>query len=88
MQKSSAAKDSVKTPLLCRCKKSEFNAHGQLFFQPMLQAMRTMIHLGETLPDDIKNAYQLSGNVLALWAFSIFSLMLATFGIGAASGVL
>ena len=48
--------------------------------------MRTMIHLGETLPDEIKDAYQLSGKVLALWAFTIFSLMLATFGIGAASG--
>lgn len=72
---------------LYRCQKTEFNPNGQLFFQPMLQAMRVMIHLGETLPDDIKDAYQLSGGVLALWAFAIFSLMLATFGIGAASGL-
>lgn len=70
----------------CRCKSDEFNANGQLFFQPLLQAMRTMIHLGETLPDSMTNSFQISAEVLLLWATTLFLLMLATFGIGAASG--
>lgn len=70
----------------CRCKDNEFNANGQLFFQPLLQAMRTMIHLGETLPDTVQHPYHVSAGLLVMWAVIIFGLMLATFGIGAASG--
>lgn len=72
----------------CRCKSTEFNANGQLFFQPLLQAMRIMMHFGETLPDSVTASYQISAGLLALWACTIFGLMLATFGIGAASGKL
>lgn len=70
----------------CRCKDNEFNANGQLFFQPLLQAMRIMIHFGETMPDSMTDFYQISGGVLLLWSVVIFVLMLATFGIGAATG--
>ena len=72
----------------CRCGGTEFNANGQLFFQPLLQAMRIMIHFGETVPDNLGPAYHLSAGLLALWAVTIFALMLATFGIGAATGTL
>lgn len=69
-----------------RCKDDEFNENGQLFFQPLLQAMRIMIHFGETMPDSMTDFYQISPGVLFLWAIVIFILMLATFGIGAATG--
>lgn len=35
----------------CRCAKDEFNPRGQLFFTPLVQAMRVLIHLGETVPE-------------------------------------
>lgn len=48
--------------------------------------MRIMIHFGETLPDSTPKSYEISAGLLMLWACTIFCLMLATFGIGAASG--
>ena len=49
--------------------------------------MRTMLHLGETLPDAMTSSYHISAGLLFLWATLLFALMLATFGIGAASGM-
>ena len=40
-----------KGPLCCRCAKDEFNPKAQLFLTPLVQAMRVMIHLGETVPE-------------------------------------
>lgn len=46
---------------LCRCGKDEFNPGAQLFFTPLVQAMRLMIHLGETVPDGAGDmAYHIS----------------------------
>lgn len=45
-----------------------------------------MIHFGETIPDGLSNVYHISAGVLGLWAVMIYILMLATFGIGAATG--
>ena len=47
--------------LSCRCGKDEFNPRAQLFFTPLVQAMRLMIHLGETVPDGADElAYHIS----------------------------
>ena len=51
------------------------------------QALRIMIHFGETLPEGMGPAYQVPPILLLLWAVAIFALMLATFGIGAATGI-
>lgn len=70
-----------------RCAKDEFNPRGQLFFTPLVQAMRMIIHLGETVPDTVANVvFRISAPTLLLWTFVVFFLMLLTFGIGAASG--
>ena len=34
-----------------RCQANEFNERGQLFMTPLIQAMRTIVHLGETVPE-------------------------------------
>ncbi len=34
-----------------RCQASEFSERGQLFMTPLIQAMRTIVHLGETVPE-------------------------------------
>ncbi|CAL5218914.1 g660 [Coccomyxa viridis] len=70
------------------CGRDEFNPRAQLFFTPLVQAMRLMIHLGETVPEGADElAYHISAGTLVLWTFVVFILMLCTFGIGAASGI-
>ncbi len=70
-----------------RCGASEFSPGGQLFFTPLVQALRTMLHLGETVPEGYAGAaFHISAGSLALWMAVVFPLMLLSIGIGAASG--
>ena len=34
-----------------RCKATEFSERGQLFMTPLIQSLRTIMHLGETVPE-------------------------------------
>ena len=75
------------TPVvLHRCKPTEFNPNGQLFFNPLVQAMRMIVHFGETLPEKITPEHIISSGLLLVWALCIFCGMLFCFGIGAATG--
>ncbi|KAK9808763.1 hypothetical protein WJX72_003174 [[Myrmecia] bisecta] len=69
------------------CKDGEYNRNGQLFFTPLIQAMRMIIHFGETMPGDMDPKANLGQPLLLLWAVVIFTLMQFTFGIGAATGI-
>ena len=80
------AAHGAKICMMCRCKSNEFNPHGQLFFTPLVQAMRMIVHFGETLPEDITPEHIISSALLFVWALSIFIGMLFCFGIGAATG--
>jgi hypothetical protein len=79
---------AVKPMLLahCRCGKDEFNIRGQLFFKPLIQAMRMLIHLGELVPEGTPHVHSIGPGTLFLWVVVVFPLTLATFGIGAATG--
>ena len=72
--------------LLYRCNSTQFNPHGQLFFNPLVQSMRMIVHFGETLPEQITPEHIISSSLLLLWALAIFFGMLFCFGIGAATG--
>ena len=51
----------LENALCCRCAKDEFNPKAQLFLTPLVQAMRLMIHLGETVPEGADElAYHIS----------------------------
>lgn len=72
---------------MSRCARDEFSPGGQLFFTPLAQALRMMLHLGETAPDGyVGSAYHIGAGYLALWLAAMFPLMLLSIGIGAASG--
>lgn len=71
---------------LGRCKSTEFNPNGQLFFTSLVQAMRMIVHFGETLPEQITPEHIISTGLLFVWALCIFCGMLFCFGIGAATG--
>ena len=48
----------------CRCARDEFNPKAQLFLTPLVQAMRLMIHLRETVPEGADElAYHISAGV-------------------------
>jgi len=72
--------------LLYRCNSTQFNPHGQLFFNPLVQSMRMIVHFGETLPESITPEHIISSSLLLLRAVTIFCGMLFCFGIGAATG--
>lgn len=76
----------AKVCALNRCKPTEFNPNGQLFFNPLVQAMRMIVHFGETLPEKITPEHIISTGLLFLWSLCIFCGMLFCFGIGAATG--
>lgn len=69
-----------------RCNSTQFNPHGQLFFNPLVQSMRMIVHFGETLPESITPEHIISSVLLFIWALAIFFGMLCCFGIGAATG--
>ncbi|DBA70944.1 TPA: hypothetical protein ACH3X2_011387 [Trebouxia sp. C0005] len=69
------------------CNSTQFNPHGQLFFNPLIQSMRMIVHFGETLPEEITPEHIISSSLLLLWAVTIFCGMLFCFGIGAATGL-
>ena len=71
---------------LHRCKSTEFNPNGQLFFNPLVQSMRMIVHFGETLPEKITPEHIIGSGLLFIWALCIFCGMLFCFGIGAATG--
>ena len=57
----STSRHPLKIPRCCRCAKDEFNPKAQLFLTPLVQAMRLMIHLGETVPEGAAElAYHIS----------------------------
>ncbi|KAK9843640.1 hypothetical protein WJX81_000756 [Elliptochloris bilobata] len=70
------------------CQASEFSERGQLFHTPLIQALRTVMHLGETVPEaEQSKDFHISAATLWLWSVVVYVLMLATFGIGAATGI-
>ncbi|KAL3138646.1 hypothetical protein ABBQ32_006406 [Trebouxia sp. C0010 RCD-2024] len=69
------------------CKSTEFNPNGQLFFNPLVQSMRMIVHFGETLPEKITPEHIIGSGLLFIWALCIFCGMLFCFGIGAATGL-
>lgn len=57
-----------------------------MFFTPLSQALRLIIHLGEPLPEDRPSFLFDYGALLLFWASS-YSLMMWTNGVGASTGM-
>eukprot|EP00891_Asterochloris_glomerata_P005649 jgi/Astpho2/5649/gw1.00079.232.1_t len=68
------------------CQNGTYSVYGQLFFTPLSQALRLVIHLGEPLPED-RPSFQFDfRGLFALFVFS-FLLMMWTNGVGASTGM-
>ena len=59
----------------------------QVFFTPLSQALRLIVHLGEPLPEDQLSNFQFSFVSVLLFFLSSFSLMICTNGVGASTGM-
>ena len=59
----------------------------QVFFTPLSQALRLIIHLGEPLPEDRLDVFQFNYGTLAAFFVLPFMLMCWTNGVGASTGM-
>lgn len=59
----------------------------QVFFTPLSQALRLMIHLGEPLPEARLNEFHFDFSVLGLFFLLPYVLMMWTNGVGASTGM-
>lgn len=60
-------------------------SHLQVFFTPLSQSLRLIIHLGEPLPEGTDFLFDF-GALTCLFVFS-FTLMMWTNGVGASTGM-
>ena len=58
-----------------------------MFFTPLSQALRLIIHLGEPLPEDRLDVFQFDTGTLAAFFVLPFALMCWTNGVGASTGM-
>ena len=59
----------------------------QLFFTPLSQALRLIIHLGEPLPPDALDRFYTDTRALLLFFTLPYALMMWTNGVGASTGM-
>ena len=58
-----------------------------MFFTPLSQALRLIIHLGEPLPEAKLEEFSFSYGALALFFVLPYALMMWTNGVGASTGM-
>ena len=62
-------------------------ASMQLFFTPLSQSLRLVMHLGEPLPEAILQNVEFNAWTLLLFFFLPFLMMMWTNGVGASTGM-
>lgn len=65
---------------------NEYSVFGQLFSVPLSKALRLLVHYGEAVPED-KPILEFDIEVVLLFFFLTYALMIWTYGIGAATGL-
>lgn len=68
------------------CEEGKYSLYGQLFFSPLSQALRLVLHLGEPFPLDHR-IYRFEAGTLVLFFLFVYCLMTWTYGVGAATGL-
>lgn len=66
------------------CPDGQYSSYGQLFFTPMTEALRIIMHMGEPLPE--QQTYEFSiGPLIAFFSLT-YLFMMYTNGVGASTG--
>lgn len=66
------------------CPPGTFSRWGQLFYQPLAEALKIIIHIGE---DSSQIQYFFNWLTLFMYFVVAFTLMIVTYGVGAATGL-
>ena len=66
------------------CPSGTFSRWGQLFYQPLAEALKIIIHIGE---DSSEVPYNFNWLTLLMYFLVTFTLMVVTYGVGAATGL-
>ena len=66
------------------CPDGQYSSYGQLFFTPMTEALRIIMHMGEPLPE--QQVYEFSIGPLIAFFFLTYLFMMYTNGVGASTG--
>ncbi|XRB20074.1 chloride channel protein [Pseudoscourfieldia marina] len=66
------------------CPNDTYSVYGQIFFTPLSDSLKLLIHLGEMLPE---SRFEFDPGALVLYFLVNFVLMTWTYGIGAATGL-
>eukprot|EP00884_Botryococcus_braunii_P006609 jgi/Botrbrau1/1594/Bobra.0185s0013.2 len=69
------------------CPEGTYSIFGQVFFTPLSQALRLIVHLGEPLPEERLDNYGFNFGTLFLLFLSSYGLMIWTNGVGASTGM-
>ncbi len=73
--------------VVCRSAHAGERPGRQLFFTPLSQALRLVIHLGEPLPPDALDRFSTDARALLLFFGLPYALMMWTNGVGASTGM-
>lgn len=68
------------------CEAGMYSVYGQLFFTPLSQALRLVIHLGITFPPE-HDLFEFNYGLLVLFFLFVYFIMTWTYGVGAATGL-
>ena len=84
-----ASKDQIRSEFFrtLYCKEGEYSSYGQLFYVPLSESFKFLLHLGEVGEVAADHEYLFSMDALILYFVIMFCLMTWTYGIGAPTGL-
>jgi chloride channel 7 len=84
-----ASKEEIRTDFFSKmyCPEGYYSSYGQLFFVPLSQSLKFLLHLGEVGENGQSHEFLFRFDALVFYFLAMFSLMTITYGIGAPTGL-
>ena len=84
-----ASKDEIRTDFFSKmyCAEGYYSSYGQLFFVPLSQSFKFLLHLGEVGENGQAHEFLFRFDLLLFYFLAMFSLMTITYGVGAPTGL-
>ena len=84
-----ASKEEIRTDFFSKmyCPEGYYSSYGQLFFVPLSQSFKFLLHLGEVGENGQAHEFLFRFDLLVFYFLAMFSLMTVTYGVGAPTGL-
>jgi len=84
-----ASKEEIRTDFFSKmyCPEGFYSSYGQLFFVPLSQSFKFLLHLGEVGENGQAHEFLFRFDLLVFYFLAMFSLMTVTYGVGAPTGL-